>query len=128
SGRGAPAGVPTRGRRGAHRSGRAPGHGRRRRRRRHLPSRPRPRPRYLTRAGMTGSKRRLGVVGTFVWDVIYGRDARAVPIEEWGGITYALAGLDAALPDDWEIVPLIKVGSDLGARAQAFFRSLRHAA
>ena len=77
---------------------------------------------------MSGSKRRLGVVGTFVWDVIYGRDARAVPIEEWGGITYALAGLDAALPDDWEIVPLIKVGSDLASRAQAFFRSLRHAA
>jgi hypothetical protein len=53
---------------------------------------------------------------------------RSAPIEEWGGISYALAGLDAALPDDWEIVPLIKVGSDLGARAQAFFRSLRHAA
>jgi hypothetical protein len=77
---------------------------------------------------VSGPKRRLGVVGTFVWDVIYGRDARAVPIEEWGGITYALAGLDAALPDDWEIVPLIKVGSDLASRAQAFFRSLRHAA
>ena len=77
---------------------------------------------------MIGSKRRVGVVGTFVWDVIYGRDARAVPIEEWGGISYALAGLDAALPDDWEIVPLIKVGSDLASRAQAFVRSLRHAA
>ena len=77
---------------------------------------------------MTSAKHRLGVIGTFVWDVIYGRDSRAVPIEEWGGISYALAGLDAALPDEWEIVPLIKVGSDLGARAQAFFRSLRHAA
>jgi len=74
---------------------------------------------------MTSVKRRLGVIGTFVWDVIYGRDARAVPVEEWGGISYALAGFDAALPDDWEIVPLIKVGSDLGARAQAFVRSLR---
>jgi hypothetical protein len=74
------------------------------------------------------TKRRLGVIGTFVWDVIYGRDARAVPIEEWGGISYALAGLDAALPNDWEIVPLIKVGSDLASRAQAFFRSLKHAA
>ena len=73
-------------------------------------------------------RRRLGVIGTFVWDVIYGRDVRSVPIEEWGGISYALAGLDAALPDDWEIVPIIKVGSDLGARAQAFVRSLRHAA
>jgi hypothetical protein len=77
---------------------------------------------------MIASKRRLGVIGTFVWDVIYGRDARSVPVEEWGGISYALAGLDAALPDDWEIVPLIKVGSDLAARAQAFLRSLRHAA
>ena len=77
---------------------------------------------------MTSAKRRLGVIGTFVWDVIYGRDARTVPVEEWGGISYALAGLDAALPEAWEIVPLIKVGSDLGARAQAFFRSLRHAA
>jgi hypothetical protein len=77
---------------------------------------------------MPSAKRRLGVIGTFVWDVIYGRDARAVPVEEWGGISYALAGLDAALPDDWEIVPLIKVGSDLAARAQAFLRSLKHAA
>lgn len=73
-------------------------------------------------------KRRIGVIGTFVWDVIYGRDARTVPIEEWGGISYALAGLDAALPDEWEIVPLIKVGSDLAARARAFVRSLRHSA
>jgi len=72
-------------------------------------------------------KRRLGVIGTYVWDVIHGRDARAV-VEEWGGITYALAGLDAALPEDWEIVPLIKVGSDLAARAQAFLRSLRRGA
>lgn len=71
------------------------------------------------------AKRRIGVIGTFVWDVIYGRDARTVPIEEWGGISYALAGLDAALPEEWEIVPLIKVGSDLASRARAFFRSLR---
>ena len=74
------------------------------------------------------SKRRLGVIGTMVWDVIYGRDARGVPIEEWGGISYALAGLDAALPEDWEIVPLIKVGRDLAPRAQAFLRSLRRVA
>ena len=30
------------------------------------------------------------MIGTFVWDVIHGRDARSVPVEEWGGITYAL--------------------------------------
>ena len=42
---------------------------------------------------------RVGVIGTLVWDTIYGRDQRATPIEEWGGITYGLSGLDAALPD-----------------------------
>ena len=78
---------------------------------------------------MTGtSRKRLGVIGTFVWDIIHGRDARAVPIEEWGGISYALAGLDAALPDTWEIVPIIKVGSDLAERARAFLRTLRRIA
>lgn len=73
-------------------------------------------------------RRRIGVIGTFVWDVIHGRDARAVPVEEWGGITYSLAALDAALPDDWEIVPIMKVGHDLAGRAGAFLRSLRHIA
>ena len=42
-------------------------------------------------------RKRIGVVGTLVWDVIHGRDARSVPVQEWGGITYTLAGLDAAL-------------------------------
>jgi len=73
-------------------------------------------------------KKRVGVIGTFVWDVIHGRDARAVPVEEWGGITYTLAGLDAALTDEWEIVPIMKVGHDLSARATQFVRSLRRIA
>lgn len=71
-----------------------------------------------------GSRKRLGVIGTFVWDTIYGRDPRSVPVEEWGGIAYALAGLDAALSDEWEIVPLIKVGTDLAARAREFIATL----
>ena len=48
---------------------------------------------------------KLGVVGSLVWDEIHGRDPAAPPVEEWGGIAYALGGLAAALPDDWEIVP-----------------------
>jgi pfkB family carbohydrate kinase len=72
--------------------------------------------------------RRVGVIGSFVWDVIHGRDPRSAPVEEWGGITYALGGLDAALPDDWEIVPIIKVGSDLADRAAHFLTTLRHIA
>jgi hypothetical protein len=74
------------------------------------------------------SRKRLGVIGSFVWDVIHGRDARAGPVEEWGGISYSLAGLDAALSEEWEIVPIIKVGADLAERARAFLRSLRRMA
>ncbi|MEW5917357.1 MAG: carbohydrate kinase family protein [Gemmatimonadota bacterium] len=77
---------------------------------------------------MSGARRRVGVIGSFVWDRIYGRDARAVPIEEWGGITYALGGMDAALCESWEIVPIIKVGKDLELRAREFLRSLRRLA
>ena len=73
-------------------------------------------------------RRRLGVIGTFVWDVIHGRDTRRAPIEEWGGITYALSACDAALPDDWDLVPLVKVGDDLAPQAREFLRSLRHVA
>ncbi|MHB8839096.1 MAG: PfkB family carbohydrate kinase [Gemmatimonadaceae bacterium] len=73
-------------------------------------------------------KRRVGVLGTFVWDVIYGRDVRTAPVQEWGGITYALAGFDAALPADWELVPIIKVGDDLAREARTFLSSLRRVA
>jgi pfkB family carbohydrate kinase len=70
--------------------------------------------------------KRIGILGSLVWDVIYGRDPSAPPVEEWGGIAYALGGLDAALADDWELVPLIKVGADLRDRAAALLRGLRH--
>ena len=62
-----------------------------------------------------------------VWDTIYGRDPAQPAVQEWGGISYALAALDATLPDDWQIVPLIKVGRDLAAKANDFLRSLRRA-
>lgn len=71
---------------------------------------------------------RLGVIGTFVWDVIYGRDPRDGPVEEWGGITYALSAFDAALPESWQVVPLAKVGSDLWPRAREFVSGLRRLA
>ena len=73
-------------------------------------------------------RRRIGVVGTFVWDVIYGRDPRDTPVEEWGGIAYALAALDAALPEDWEFVPLIRVGEDLAPKARELLRTYRRVA
>ncbi|HUQ45548.1 MAG TPA: hypothetical protein VM033_02785 [Gemmatimonadaceae bacterium] len=73
-------------------------------------------------------RKRIGVIGSFVWDVIHGRDVRAEPVEEWGGITYSLSALDAALPDDWEIVPIMAIGSDLAIRAREFLATLRHLA
>lgn len=75
-----------------------------------------------------GRARRLGVIGSFVWDVIHGRDVRQAAIEEWGGITYALSACDAALGDDWALVPLAKVGQDRIVEARRFLRTLRHIA
>ena len=63
-----------------------------------------------------------------VWDTIHGRDPAQAAVQEWGGISYALAALDATLPDDWQIVPLIKVGRDLAAKANQFLSSLRRTA
>jgi hypothetical protein len=68
---------------------------------------------------------KVGIIGSLVWDLIYGRDPLAPPLEEWGGIAYALGGLDASLPPDWEIVPLIKVGRDLAPQAHDLLRGLR---
>lgn len=72
--------------------------------------------------------KRLGVVGTMVWDTIEGRDPAQPAVQEWGGIAYALAGLDAVLGEDWQLIPLIKVGRDLAPRAATFLRNVRRAA
>lgn len=72
-----------------------------------------------------GPRRRVGVLGSFVWDEIHGRDPAAPVVEEWGGITYALGAFDAALPDGWTLVPVAKVGEDLAPRARDFLRTLR---
>ncbi|HET7025399.1 MAG TPA: PfkB family carbohydrate kinase [Gemmatimonadales bacterium] len=69
---------------------------------------------------------RIGVVGSMVWDVIHGRSPGESQVEEWGGIAYALAAMDASLPEGWEIVPLIKVGQDRARAAAEFAQGLRH--
>lgn len=68
--------------------------------------------------------RRLGVVGTMVWDRIHDRHHGRAPTEEWGGIAYGLQALVASLDPDWEIVPLVKVGRDLAEEAHRFLRAL----
>ena len=59
-----------------------------------------------------------------IWDTIHGRDPAGGTVQEWGGIGYALAALDAALPAAWRVVPLVKVGRDLAPDAQRFLRDL----
>jgi sugar/nucleoside kinase (ribokinase family) len=59
-----------------------------------------------------------------VWDRILDRDGRSQPVEEWGGIAYALSALRASLPDDWTILPIVKVGRDLSEEAYRFLREI----
>ncbi len=68
--------------------------------------------------------KRLGVLGTMIWDTILGRAPGEGSVEEWGGIGYALAALDAALAPTWTVVPIVKVGRDLAPRAAVFLRGL----
>lgn len=67
---------------------------------------------------------KVGVIGSLVWDEIHGRDPQQAPVEEWGGIAYALAGFDAALDPNWQIVPLIKVGHDLATEGDRLLATL----
>lgn len=75
------------------------------------------------RAGRDWRPRRLGVLGTLVWDTIHQRDMREEPVQEWGGIAYGLAAAAASLPEGWEVVPILKVGEDLAEEALRFLRS-----
>lgn len=67
---------------------------------------------------------RLGALGNLVWDRIYAHDNAEDPAVGWGGITYALHALAAALTDDWVIVPILKVGEDLAEEAIEALRSI----
>jgi sugar/nucleoside kinase (ribokinase family) len=69
-------------------------------------------------------RRRLAVIGTLVWDRIVDRDPLRAPVEEWGGIAYALGGFAAGLPDGWDVVPILKIGRDLGESALRFLRDV----
>ncbi len=70
------------------------------------------------------ARRTLGVVGTLVWDRILDRDGRSEPVEEWGGIAYALSALRASLSAEWTILPILKVGRDLSEEAFRFLREI----
>lgn len=66
----------------------------------------------------------LGVIGTMVWDTIRRGANAESPVEEWGGISYALAAADALGPGDIRIRPLVKLGHDLAERGFRFLKEL----
>src|SRR5690606_775186 len=68
--------------------------------------------------------RRLGVLGTFVWDTIWHPGSGGRPVEQWGGIAYSLAAMTAACPPGWQVEPLAKIGSDLADEVDHFLDSL----
>lgn len=76
------------------------------------------------RPGGLPPPRRLGALGTLVWDHILDRDGRQEPVEEWGGISYALEALSVALPEDWLIVPFLKLGEDRSPEALTYLRTI----
>jgi hypothetical protein len=66
----------------------------------------------------------VGVVGTLVWDRIFERDGRPEPVEEWGGIGYALGALASALPEGWQVLPILKLGRDLAEEGRRFLKGI----
>lgn len=74
---------------------------------------------------MTASPRVLGVLGTLVRDRIHreGQDGHGSH-DAWGGIGYALEALAAALPEGWEVSPLVPLGDDLADSARAYLSGI----
>ena len=62
-------------------------------------------------------QRTLGVIGALVWDRFLRTSPKGDPVEEWGGISYAISALSASLPRSWKILPILKLGQDLSERA-----------
>ena len=65
--------------------------------------------------------KRLGILGTVVWDRIHpppgSPGAGGEPHEDWGGITYSIEAFDAARGDGWTCLPIAKVGEDVFEKA-----------
>jgi hypothetical protein len=74
--------------------------------------------------GASARSRRLGVLGTLIWDRIIRTGERTEPVEEWGGLSYTLEALSASLPEGWVVRPILKVGEDLAEEALRYLRSI----
>ena len=69
--------------------------------------------------------KRLGALGTLVRDTIHLDSSEREPGAGWGGMAYGLEALEVALPEEWEVVPLVRVGADLEAEARAYLMGFR---
>jgi sugar/nucleoside kinase (ribokinase family) len=63
--------------------------------------------------------RRLGVLGNLVWDRVF-HPGEDTPWEGWGGLAYSMEAFAASLPDDWEAVPILKIGGDRAGDAREY--------
>lgn len=63
----------------------------------------------------------IGALGTIVVDTIHPAPAatadagsrESAPLEDWGGLVYALESLEVAREDGWRFLPIAKVGDDV---------------
>jgi hypothetical protein len=69
--------------------------------------------------------RRLGAIGSLVWDHIYNPFAEPPGLrEQWGGAAYSFAALSAACPQGWCVEPIVKIGADVWERGVGHLRAL----
>lgn len=70
----------------------------------------------------------LGMVGTIVRDRIHlppgAVDRAGRPVEDWGGLVYALEAFEAARQEEWTYLPIAKVGEDVYDEAVARVETL----
>lgn len=66
----------------------------------------------------------LGVVGTFVLDRIEGHPDAPDPVEDLGGVAYALSAVSAALPHGWRAMAISRVGADALDRVRAWLAGI----
>ena len=78
----------------------------------------------MSEGGDRPDHRILGILGTLVWDTIYGGEG-SEPLEEWGGIAYSLSAFEVAGPPGWRALPIVKVGRDLHREAGRLLASYR---
>ena len=68
--------------------------------------------------------RRIGAVATLVRDRIENPYAEPALREQWGGAIYSFSSLSAALPEGWEVEPIVKIGADLWDRGRDLLATL----